>query len=1654
MVYHDPQRRDDMIRNIRDIAISKQFLISIMVIALMFTAFGFNIENSYAADVNDTVDDLGVEIDVEDKLENSQDNELLGTTYTVNGGKYSDIQKAIDKAKAGDTIKLSGTFVATSANDRINVPIKLTITSASTATLNGKNLCPAFFMKSKSAGSTLSNLKFINGYSSTEGGAVRVSVKSITINNCVFENNKAKLSSGALHTSYNEGAADNLVVKNCKFTKNSATNAAGALGAFGYNFKIDNCQFDSNWVQNSKNCYGGAIQVGLDTGKSYGVVSNCNFVNNKAVSTSGTSHGGAGCFRNNTYYKNCIFRGNSADHGGAITFHASGSLDNCQFYNNKANDYGGALSIALEQKTMVLTVSNCKFEGNTAPLGGAAKLDGMNIKILNSDFNSNSATRYGGAVNIDAKDVTISSSNFNDNVAYINGGAVYIKGTNTAISESNFNGNDAIPTVTKLDDGLGGAVYVSSSQATIQNNHFKYNTARNGSAIYFDKSGSQLKLTNNELYQNQAWVYLLPVYAHDIYYGEEEEIKSVIYGGNNIAKYDNLAVSNAIYNAAKNSNIQIDGETPVLGATMSGELYQDSREYNMDVLMTVTHEDGTVVYNETLSSSYLGEVSDVLKNLKPGVYSVKSTHFEDTYYKGITNITSFRVIPLIDNMILKSSPNEEEFNYEDLVIWTLNITNNGPNNATEVLVRDVLPVGLVYINDTSGGNYNPETGVLTIGDLAVGQSIVIHILTIVNKTGEINNKANVTSNEYDTNMTNNEDNASIVVQPAIDLEVVKSVNNSYPNYTEEIVWSIKVKNNGPDTAHDVNVVDVLPNTLIYMDCDGNYDKITGKWEIGTLESGDEITLHIRCKINATGLIENNATVSGYERDYDLTNNFDSEIVIVDPSSDLAIIKSANASSANFGDLVKWTLTVTNNGPDNATGVYIVDLLPEGFIYMNSTLQRGEYEDGKITIGDVAVGETLTFEIITRVNNTGNFTNVANVTGREFDYNLSNNEDNESIFIYPACDLEVIKEVNETEPKYGQNIVWSIIVKNNGPDTAHDIKVIDILPDSLVWIDDDSLGNYDHETGLWEINELESGDFIELNVICMVNATGNTTNYVNVTAREYDYNKTNNQDNETIEVESSADVAIEKSVNNTRPNYDELVIWTLTITNNGPDKATDIYIEENLPEGLVLVNYAASKGIFDEGRWVMCCLNKGEVQTLNLTCRVNKTGNITNIVIITAKEHDPNPENNEDNETINIPPSVDLELIKEVNNTYPDFGETIMWTITVTNYGPDNATGVVVEDILPTDIILLECNAGRGNYSDNKWTIGSLDVGCSEQLNITCIVNAIGEITNYAEVTSNEYDWNEINNYDASYVEVAAVVDLAIEKLVNNSRPNYGDLIEWTLIVTNNGPNDATGVIVNDVLPEGLAFVKASSDGYYDGVWDIGYLDAGESIELVITCKVSKTGNIANSANVSGDENDPDLSNNYDEKTIEVPPASDLSITKVAAKYYYSIGDFIEYAINVMNRGPDKANNVKVKEVFDNSLSLRSFKASAGDFNKLTKTWDIDSLDIGESASLLIKAVATKEGISNNTVKASSDNYDPDLTNNEDSAVVNVTKKQTEIPKLSKKAKIDKNIVENTRIDEIVDKILEKNVSGNSIFILLISLLVSMIFLGNGISNKR
>ena len=1234
----------------------RHLLISMLLMVLFLVTLG----TAFSTDLNETLEVGEVSIN-KDNSENSQiqssENEVLAT----GDKKFSEIQDAINNATNGQTIYLEGYYSAENNDSVVYVNKNIKIEGKPDTVLDGRGVSSIFSIQKGGSNSVIDNLKFVNG-KSDYGGAMLIHGKNVTIQNSVFENNHADYGGGAIYVRsnfeespgrYPEDGED-LVIKNCNFINNFAQVTAGAIGVYGNNTQIIGCHFLSNKVKPDYDheAYGGAIQIGRDGYYLIASVKDCDFTNNQAIAhSSNTSHGGAGCIRDGVVYQNCNFTDNFAAQGGALTFHASGVIRDCIFTHNSATLYGGALSTGYAEMNMNLKVIDCDFKKNNAPLGGAAQLKGENIEIVNSKFNENVASVNGGAINIVARTVTLNHDNFTRNVANVNGGAVYINGDMANVLESSFIANEAIPDVRKLDDGLGGAIYINSFSATVSKNTFNHNVARNGSAIYYDKFGFNCIVSGNSMAQNQAWVYALPISAKNIYYGDMCEISTTLFGGNNIAKYGDLFVSNAIYNAASQDKIKIDGQTPVLGATNTGNLYQDSREYNMDISLIVTHEDGSVVWNDVLKSDYKGEVSINLENLKPGKYKVTATHNEDTYYKYITNITYFTVYPKADVQVNKST-DLLNVNYRDIVIWTLNITNNGPNNGEGIKLKDLIPNGLVVLS-CDDKNYNQKTGILDIASLNVGESKIINIKTLVNKTGRIINEASVSSETYDWNLENNKDSAGIDVNKSADLAIEKLVNDTNPNFDSLVKWTLKVTNNGPDPAIGVVVRDILPDGLVCMD-----KSFTGTWNIGNLGVGKSVYLDIVTLVNKTGRIINEASVSGDYYDWNPDNNKDSNEINVNKSADLAIVKLVNDTNPNFDSLVKWTLKVTNNGPDTATGVIVRDILPDGLVCLDESFT------GTWNIGNLDVGESISIDIVTLVNKTGKIVNEASVFGDYYDWNLENNKDSAEINVNKSSDLAIVKLVNDTNPNFDSLIKWTLIAINNGPDTATGVVVRDILPDALVCLDESF-------TGTWDVGDLLSGQTKELSIVCLVNKTGELVNIANITGNEYDWNKTNNIVNKTVYVNASADLAIVKLVNDTNPNFNSLVKWTLRATNNGPNTATEVVVCDILPDGLVCLDESFN------GVWSVGDLLSGQTKELSIVCLVNKTGELVNIANITGNEYDWNKTNNIVNKTVYVNASADLAIVKLVNDTNPNFNSLVKWTLVVTNNGPDIATGVVV-----------------------------------------------------------------------------------------------------------------------------------------------------------------------------------------------------------------------------------------------------------------------------------------------------------------------------------------------------------------------------------------
>ncbi|WP_457652289.1 FlgD immunoglobulin-like domain containing protein, partial [Rhodocaloribacter sp.] len=365
----------------------------------------------------------------------------------------------------------------------------------------------------------------------------------------------------------------------------------------------------------------------------------------------------------------------------------------------------------------------------------------------------------------------------------------------------------------------------------------------------------------------------------------------------------------------------------------------------------------------------------------------------------------------------------------------------------------------------------------------------------------------------------------------------------------------------------------------------------------------------------------------------------------------------------------------------------------------------------------------------------------------------------------------------------------------------------------------------------------------------------------------------------------ADYAVTKTVDQATVGVGTDVTFTLTITNNGPDDLSEfgvdagIEVTDLLPAGLAFVSATPSEGAYDDvtGLWSVGALANGASATLEITTTVNTTGTVTNTAALTASSI---PDTNGANDSVDAAvesQAADLAVTKVVDNAAVDVGTDVTFTVTLTNNGPNDVTGAAVTDLLPAGLAFVSATPSQGAYDDvtGLWSVGALANGASATLEITTTVNTTGTVTNTAAVTASDLpDADDANDGDSADVTgSAATADLAVTKTVDNASAGVGENVVFTVTLTNNGPADATGVAVTDLLPAGLAFVSATpSQGAYDdvtGLWSVGALANGASATLEITATVTVTETVTNTAAVTAsDLPDPNQDNDSDSAVVD------------------------------------------------------------------------------------------------------------------------------------------------------------------------------------------
>ena len=946
---------------------------------------------------------------------------------------------------------------------------------------------------------------------------------------------------------------------------------------------------------------------------------------------------------------------------------------------------------------------------------------------------------------------------------------------------------------------------------------------------------------------------------------------------------------------------------------------------------------------------------------------------------------TIKVTPLVDLAITKVVDNANPL-YGSIITYTITVVNNGPDASTDVVVKDIWPAnGLKFI--TSTGTYDPATGIWNVGELGSSEIATLTITAETIDIGKFENKVSVNGTGYDSNLSNNNASVNITVPDCVILNITKVVTDgviSEKPYKEviageKITYTVIVSNYGPSVAANVYLTDLFnADELLNMEynSNGNWVKYNNGIALGDIDVNEAVMILFRATVNHStrGLINNTVRITTDIKD--ARGNFEAnETVKAIDNSTLVINKTSNVDAINPGDLFNYTIVITAEGSSDSLGVILTDKLDQSLLDAQNAVfyVNGNYVgkwNGSYNIGTLKTGNSVTVTIEVKALNSVNkdIFNKAIVENEEGFIN----ESNKTVHVN-TVDLAINKISDKMIYKYLDNVIYTIVVTNHGPDDSFNVTVRDMLPNTLRFIS--ASGNYNPVTGIWFIGHLAKGQSATLTITAQAIFPGIITNNANVTGSGYDVNLTNNHDNITITVPDCVilnvnKVAIGGVINITGGIKNvvagEEVIYQVLVSNQGPSTAANVVLTDNYQtKDLTVVAYS-----LDNITWIpytkgakinLGDMNSGSSILVYFKAMVNAStrGIVHNIVNITTDTDDARGIFSAE-EHVNVISNSTLKVDKTAEIKELNPGDTIHYIITVTAGGSSDSLNIVLKDIL--DSTLLDVNGATyaiNGVNKGMWTgsvsLDTIATGNSVTVDIWVKVldTADSDVFNLVNVTSDEHPEGNTSN---TTVHVR-IVDLAVDKLVNNSVPKYLDMIEYTIVVVNNGPDKSFNVTVGDLLPDGVKFI--SSNGQYNpdtGVWFVGDLDNHESATLKIVVQVIKVGNITNNVNVTGTGHDTNLTNNNDSVSVNVPESVLLNIVKVANSTIIVAGENVGYTVVINNYGPSVASDVVLKDIFNsNELLNLQYSLNGKDWFNYNESVSLGDINAGANITVYFRA---------------------------------------------------------------------------------------------------
>lgn len=685
---------------------------------------------------------------------------------------------------------------------------------------------------------------------------------------------------------------------------------------------------------------------------------------------------------------------------------------------------------------------------------------------------------------------------------------------------------------------------------------------------------------------------------------------------------------------------------------------------------------------------------------------------------------------------------------------------------------------------------------------------------------------------------------------------VKTVNHAFAKLGDTLTYTVSVTNPATVPATNVLVTDAIPAGTTYASGLTASVPFTGTnpatgITLTSIPAGVTATVSWNVTVNSgippTNPISNQATISGTGYSY-TTNSVATQVNF----ADVTVLKTVDKSFAGAGEILTYTLQLGNTGNVNASSITITDAIPSGTTFVPGSVTGATgVPPSLILASPLAPGGSATVTFQVKVgSNVPSPNPLLNTATANYTYTVdpavpngaagSTNSNTVSTLVNIA-QVSTIKATNLNYAEIGQTITYTLTVNNSGNTDANNVVITDAVPSGTTFVAGSVTGALGTPPTLSLAAPLSPGSTTTVtfqvkvgNSLPTPNPIVNTAN----TAFVYTANPAlpngssgNSSSNSVTTQINNANLNTVLAVDKTVSDLGEVLTYTVTLKNEGNVAINNLVLNAPTPAGTTFINGSLIGATGTPSSMsIPGSIPPGGSTTVTYQVLVGNNIPIPDPIpnMVTAGFNftvDPaNPNGQSGTSTSNavntLVNSAIIAIDKTADKAFSNVGDTITYTITVTNSGNVAANNVVITDDLPAGTTFVAGSLSGATGTPPTMTLNTPvpaggSVVVSYQVLIGMVIPNPNPVENSATAAfTYTVDAAHPNgasgiSYSNSAKTQVNTAKLVMQKSVDKTISYLNDTITYQISLTNTGNAFANNVVVTDIIPVGTMLVAGS-----------------------------------------------------------------------------------------------------------------------------------------------------------------------------------------------------------------------------------------------------